>query len=52
MRCRTRDVGSCASIADFAPSHSFRKQFAKFLEDDIGSEDIEDMYRCVSSELS
>ncbi|GAA6026716.1 hypothetical protein JCM8202_005301, partial [Rhodotorula sphaerocarpa] len=23
----------------------FRKQFAKFLEDDIGSEDIEDMYR-------
>lgn len=27
--------------------HSFRKQFAKFLEDDVSSEDIEDMFRCV-----
>ena len=29
----------------------FRKQFSSFLEDDISSEDIEDMYRCVQDSL-
>lgn len=26
------------------PSHSFKKQFASYLEDELGSEDIEEMY--------
>jgi len=29
----------------------FRRQFSSFLEDDISSEDIEDMYRCVQDPL-
>ena len=32
-------------LTPFCTRHSFKKHFATYLEDDISSEDIEDMYR-------